>query len=316
MVLTRLILGNSLPEITATHWSESRYPDGFTMTSVFFTASVTVTLLGAVLGQAALGLRRKPVALLGLLFVGSLAAWTMFGVFLSSAVPTALAGDPTQAVSGGWIFAAMLTPLIGLAPLWICGVFQQNSKYSRDKRKARIAAAQGHTPVQKPALTTAEMNQDFNETMSGPWLIWVVAAVIIGAGVFALSSSDTGSGATDWITLIIGFAMIVVVTPVVLGLAKIRVTVRNDKLRVSSAIFGFPLKTIDISEIATVTSEEIIPMEWGGWGWRFFPGGSAVVMRQFEGLAVELKDQRRFAVTIGDSQRAATKLNALMKRGA
>jgi len=87
----------------------------------------------------------------------------------------------------------------------------------------------------------------------------------------------------------------------------------NGKLKVSSAIFGFPLRTINASEIASASSEEILPMEWGGWGWRFFPGGSAVVMKRSEGLAIELKDKRHFAVTIPNSAQAAAQLNSLIK---
>jgi hypothetical protein len=61
-----------------------------------------------------------------------------------------------------------------------------------------------------------------------------------------------------------------------------------------------------------VTSEKINPMMWGGWGWRIIPGGSAIGMKEHEGLVFDLKNKKRFAVTIPDSLQAADVLNARM----
>ncbi len=313
MVLTRVILGGSLPEITATHWSDSRYPDGFTATSVFFAVNTTLSIIGGVLGLAGIALRRNPLLILVLLLVGGMTAWTSAALVITCAVPTAIAGDPTRADNGPWIIASVLMPLVALAPLWLSGIFQEYSRRSQAKRRQRIAKAQGTAPAAMQATPAPLASGDFDETAAAPWWLWLLGVFVFGLGLFTLAGIDYKAGGENWVALVISLVMILVVTPVVLGIARIRVTIKNGKLRVSSAIFGFPLRTIDASEIASVSSEEILPMEWGGWGWRFFPGGSAVVMKRSQGLAIELKDKRRFAVTIPDSAQAAAQLNSLIK---
>ncbi|MFJ2621575.1 hypothetical protein [Glutamicibacter sp. NPDC087344] len=316
IVATQRILGPNLPSITATHWSDSSYPDGFTDSSVLFTASITFAVIGGLVGWGALFLTRKPLALLGLLFVGSLTAWTTAGVYVSSSVPTALAGDPTQAVSGPWIVASILATVISFVPLWLCGVFQQYQQ-NRQNRRREYGAQNLNKPVKPqaevPGAAATVPIDGFNVTMNAPWWLWFLGIFTAGLGVFMLVMSAGEGG--DVVSQIMGIAVIVLLTPLVLGIARIRVTISNGKLRVASAVLGFPLRTIEVSQMQSVISEEIQPMEWGGWGWRFFPGGSAVVMRRHEGLAVELKDKRRFAVTIPDSARAAAQLNALMAQG-
>ncbi|GAA1404361.1 hypothetical protein AUR04nite_09120 [Glutamicibacter uratoxydans] len=313
MVLTRVFLGGSLPEITATHWSDSRYPDGFTATSVFFAVNTTLSIIGGVLGLAGIALRRNPLLILVLLLVGGMTAWTSAALVITCAVPTAIAGDPTLADNGPWIIASVLMPLVALAPLWLSGIFQEYSRRSHAKRRQRIAKAQGTAPAAKQAAPASLASGEFDETAAAPWWLWLLGVFVFGMGLFTLAGIDDTAGGENWVALVISLVMILVVAPVVLGIARIRVTIKNGKLRVSSAIFGFPLRTIDASEIASVSSEEILPMEWGGWGWRFFPGGSAVVMKRSQGLAIELKDKRRFAVTIPNSAQAAAQLNSLIK---
>ncbi len=316
IALTRTLLGDSLPSITATHWSDSALPDGFTDSAVFFTASMTFAILGSLVGWVSLYLTRKPMVLLGLLFVGSLTTWTSAGVYVSSSVPTALAGDPTQAVAGPWIFASIAATLVSLVPLWICGVFQQYQLNRQNKRRDRLAQARGKQPataVETSPVVPVEPGQEFSETMNAPGWLWLLGLFMAGMGVFMIAMNASGGG--DTVSLVMGIAFIVLLTPLVFGLARIRVTIAGGRLRVSSAVFAFPLRTIDVKDMESVLAEEIQPMEWGGWGWRFFPGGSAVVMRRHEGLAVELKDKRRFAVTIPRAGQAAAQLNALINQG-
>lgn len=316
IALTRTLLGASLPSITATHWSDSALPDGFADSAVFFTASMTFAILGGLVAWASLYLTRKPLVLLGLLFVGSLMAWTTAGVYVSSSVPTALAGDPTQAVAGPWIFASIAATLVSLVPVWICGVFQQYQLNRQNKRRDRLAKVQEKrqaATVKAPPAAEIALGDEFSETMNAPGWLWLLGLFMAGMGIFMIFVSTTEGG--DIVSFIMGIAFIVLLTPLVLGLARIRVTVAGGRLRVSSALLGFPLRTIEVKDMESVLAEEIQPMEWGGWGWRFFPGGSAVVLRRHEGLAVELKDKRRFAVTIPCSEQAAAQLNALIAQG-
>ena len=313
---TRLLLGTSLPAITATHWSGSAYPDGFTDTRVFVTVCISLALGGAVLGFISFSLSHKPVLHSLLLFAGGLAAWTSAGLFVSCAVPSALAGDPTQALlSGGFTVLSIVASLVGLLPVWIAGVYQQHAKQSQAKRRQRVAQAQG-TDASVPAANAAAGSaaQDFNQTASASWWFWLLGLFPLVMGILMLTVLKGDDESETLIMLISGPLFVLVLTPLILGLCKVRVRITEDQVRISSALFAFPLRTISVKQIKEVRSEEILPMEWGGWGWRFFPGGSAVVLRRSEGLSFDLEGGKRFAVTIPDSQRAAAILHSKMDR--
>ncbi|WP_404286361.1 hypothetical protein [Glutamicibacter arilaitensis] len=310
---TRMLLGDSLPAITATHWSGSSYPDGFTDTRVFVAACASLAIGGGLLGFLSLALANKPVLHLALLFLGPMAAWTGAGLFVTCAVPTAIAGDPTQAVTGWLTFVGVLASLVGLLPVWIAGVYQQYAREHQEKRRRRIAQAQGRK-VDEPAQVVAQKAaEEFNQKASAPWWFWLLGLFPLVLGILMLTVIKGEDSSETLILLVTGPVFILLLTPLVLGLCLVRVRIHGDKIRVSSAIFGFPLRNLTVGQIKEVQSEEISPMLWGGWGWRFFPGGSAVVLRKSEGLAFDLHNGKRFAVTVPESQRAAAILQAKMQ---
>lgn len=305
-----LPLANQLPELTATHWS-STYPDEFTRTEILVPVAIGLSAVGSIIGLSALALTRRPALLLTILFIGSLLSWTTAGVFIGSVVPTVLAETPQTAVIGIWMLPMLACTLLALSPLWICGVYQSYSKQLQAQRQARINHAQGITAPAPQGTALPEVGE-FRETMKAPWWLWMLGLVVAGIGIFALFDSYNRSGQANWTATIISLVVCLIVCPLVLGLCWIRVSINEQRTRVTSALFGFPLRTIKPEEIESVTSTEIDPMTWGGWGWRFFPGGSAVVLRRHEGLAFELKNSSRFAVTIPNSEQGAEQLNAIM----
>lgn len=304
------LVAHQLPDLTATHWTD-KYPDQFTDTSVFVSTCIGLIVVGSVIGLIALSQSRKPGLLLTLLFVGSLLSWLTASVFIGSAVPTALAETPQSAVIGLWILPMIACSLIGLLPLWICGVYQSYAKELHSKRQARINQASG-IATEQPKQPQPAQNGEFNETMKAPWWLWLLGIVIAGVGIFILIQLIVQPHSADLVSATFGMAISLIVCALVLGLCRVRVTMSDDRVRVSSAVFGFPLRTIKTNEIISVDSTEIDPMSWGGWGWRFFPGGSAVVLKRHEGLAFELKNSTRFAVTIPNSQLGAEKIRSLL----
>lgn len=309
-----LPLADQLPELIATHWS-STYPDEFTRTEVLVPVSIGLTAVGSLVALSSLALARRPAVLLVLLFIGSLLAWTTAGIFVGSVMPTVLAETPQEAVIGIWMLPMVLFTLVALTPLWICGVYQSYSKQLQEQRQARINGVRGITSP-APQGTELQEGEEFKETMAAPWWLWMLGLVVSGIGVFALFDSYNRSGHTDWTATIISVVVCLTVCPLVLGLCWIRVSITEKRTKVSSALLGFPLRTIQPDQIKSVTSTEIDPMTWGGWGWRIFPGGSAVVLRRHEGLAFELTNSSRFAVTIPNSCEGAKRLNAiLLKNG-
>ncbi|UYQ79206.1 DUF3093 family protein [Glutamicibacter sp. JL.03c] len=307
-----LPLASRLPELIATHWS-STYPDEFTRTEIFVPMVIGLSIVGSLIGLSSLAQTRRPALLLTLLFVGSLLSWTTAGVFIGSVIPTALAETPQTAVIGIWMLPMAACTLLALSPLWISGVYQSYSKQQQAQRQARMSEAQGNTAL-VPQGTGLPENVEFSETMKAPWWLWMLGLVVAGIGIFALIDSYNRSGQANWTATIISLVVCLIVCPLVLGLCRIRVSITEQRTKVTSALFGFPLRTIKPEEIESVTSTEIDPMAWGGWGWRFFPGGSAVVLRRYEGLAFELKNSSRFAVTIPNSHEGAEQLNAIMRK--
>lgn len=309
------LLAGKLPEMTATHWS-STYPDGFTRTAVFVPVCFGLCILGAITGLISLALRSKPALLMVLLFAGGLLSWSAAGVFVGSAVPTALAETPETAVLGGMMVVLIACSLLGIAPLWVSGIYQQYTRQSVEARQARSDAAQG---IQRPvaAGTPAMARQEFHQTMAAPWWMWLLCLVVFAALFIAVAlpmlTGDSQDG--DWVGFIVAMTLSAVACVSILGLIWIRVSISGDRFRVSSAVLGFPMRTIKIDEIESATSEKIVPMMWGGWGWRIIPGGSAIVMKEHEGLVFELKNKKRFAVTIPESLQAADLLNARIACG-
>ncbi|WP_433830626.1 DUF1648 domain-containing protein [Actinoplanes sp. CA-015351] len=91
----------------------------------------------------------------------------------------------------------------------------------------------------------------------------------------------------------------------------LRVTVDRRGLRLTTAVGGFAFKRIALDEITGAEVAEINPIEWGGWGYRVKPGSSALVLRGGPGLVLQLRDGRRFAVTLDDPRTPAALINGL-----
>jgi hypothetical protein len=132
-------------------------------------------------------------------------------------------------------------------------------------------------------------------------LTLVLSAVGVGT-VVALH----GSGAPLWV----GWLVVVVgVVVSVLGwlLSSVEVRVTETQLVVAFGPFGWPRRSIELSDVRAAEAIRVEPMEWGGWGYRWIPGAkaSAAVIRRGPGIAVRLADGRRFAVTVDDAASGA-----------
>ena len=128
-------------------------------------------------------------------------------------------------------------------------------------------------------------------------LALVLTAVGVGT-VIALS----GSGAP----LCVGWLL--AATGVVIGvlgwlLSSLEVRLTEETFTVAFGPFGLPRRVVALTDIADASAVVVEPMEWGGWGYRWIPGAkaSAAVIRRGPGIALELRDGRRFAVTVDDA---------------
>ncbi|MEV0717181.1 hypothetical protein [Asanoa sp. NPDC050611] len=111
------------------------------------------------------------------------------------------------------------------------------------------------------------------------------------------------------------WAVLVVPAAALLVLAEVRVSVDRRGLRLTAGLLRLPFKRIPLDRIARAYVQDIDPLRWGGWGYRFMlPGRSAFVTRSGPGLVVELTNGHQFAVTVRDPRTPAALLNALRQR--
>jgi hypothetical protein len=97
-----------------------------------------------------------------------------------------------------------------------------------------------------------------------------------------------------------------------LALMQVEANVNNDGLTVR--LGGIPVRRIRIGKISSARAIDLEPAEWGGWGWRASPHGSAIVLRRGEALELTFRGGRRFAVTVDDAETGAALVNGLVAR--
>lgn len=101
----------------------------------------------------------------------------------------------------------------------------------------------------------------------------------------------------------------------VLGLARIRVTVDRRGLTVRPALAPWPRVRVPIDRIEGASGRDVDALaEFGGWGYRVRAHRTGLVLRSGEALVVRREGGREFAVTVPDAATAAALLNTLVER--
>lgn len=101
----------------------------------------------------------------------------------------------------------------------------------------------------------------------------------------------------------------------VAAVARPCVAVDRRGLTVSPSVVSWPRIRLPLDGIERADSESINAMaDYGGWGYRVWPGRSGVILRSGEALVVRRTSGRLFAVTVEDSATAAALLNTLVER--
>jgi hypothetical protein len=76
------------------------------------------------------------------------------------------------------------------------------------------------------------------------------------------------------------------------------------------------VKRIGLEEVGSARPIDLEPKDWGGWGYRMIPNGTAVVLRRGDGIEVTTTVNRKFGVTVDDAATGAALLNGLVARQA
>ncbi len=133
------------------------------------------------------------------------------------------------------------------------------------------------------------------------------------AGFYLLTSRNTPTpGWVGWLLLFVG--LFIGITGY--ALSSLRVEVSDDVVAVRFGPIGWPQRRIRMEDIEAAKAIIVDPLKWGGWGYRWNPWAraSAAVIRKGPGIELQLKDGRRFAVTVNDSVAGAQTISALCSR--
>jgi hypothetical protein len=96
------------------------------------------------------------------------------------------------------------------------------------------------------------------------------------------------------------------------GLSTVRVVASSRGLTVGLGPWGWPAYHIPVTRITGARVEQTRALAFGGWGWRWRPGATRLIMRRGPSLVVDLAGKGSFGVTTPDAARAARLLNAAL----
>jgi len=131
----------------------------------------------------------------------------------------------------------------------------------------------------------------------------VITAALLIAGSVVLAVSDTLSG--------LGLVVAALLT---FGFTIVRVVADENGLTVRFGLLPWVRRRIPLHRIASAGHGQVRAVrDFGGWGYRFRPGRTGVVLRSGDALTVELTTSgREFAVTVDDARTGAAVLNGFV----
>ena len=107
----------------------------------------------------------------------------------------------------------------------------------------------------------------------------------------------------------IAYLLLLLLVIPTLGFTKIRVDVSQVGLQVAFGPLGWPVKRLATNDLVGVEATDLRPLQqWGGWGYRWRPGRTAVVLRKGPAIEVEKTNGKSFSVTIDDAETGASVL--------
>ncbi|AOW92503.1 hypothetical protein BFN03_06765 [Rhodococcus sp. WMMA185] len=281
LVIAKLAWGSGLPPVVASHWSGIR-PDRFSDTDTYFWSVLAVCIGATVIAGIVVSTSRADQALW--LSATILAGWTAASVWIASVAATLRAGSPEAATLGFWALLPVLGIVGAIAAVALLYRISRNERY-------------GPAPTLPDPLGPDE-RAAWTGYARGRWAsalaLTVTAAAVMSALLGAL-----------W--LVAAFLVLAVV-----GGAFASITVQVDRTGLSVASWNVRWRRIPLDSIAQAQVAVIRPGDWGGWGYRFTPRGTAVVIRGGEGIVLTHNDGRRFAVTVDSPEQGAALLNSLV----
>ncbi|MFD1713969.1 DUF1648 domain-containing protein [Amnibacterium flavum] len=290
----------SLPAEVAQHWNAAGRADGYGPAwapALVGAAVVLIVAAGAVAsGWSPIDAARSRGArvllasawgvsgLLSILQLGTLAPQLGGGV---DAVQTL----PVGALIGGFV-GGLLLAVIG----W----------FAAPRGLEQVQAGADGDTVPAVSLAPGQRAVWAGSTHAPLWLIVALTAAVVGMLVFALAVAASGD-ATAFALLLPGVVLAAALSTL---FWRVRIDSRGVLVR---SFLGAPRYWIPLSELDDVKVLPVSPVgDFGGWGLRFGPRRTGVVLHTGPGLQFERTTGRALVVTIDDAERAAGVGRALL----
>lgn len=288
-----------LPDPVATHFGITGAADGFTdrwaIVAIQLGLGVFMTVLFAVAarhgqgGAVALGTGDN-----GRIVVG--AAWGLAGflgvlLYVAAAANLDLPDAAAAVLPGWWLPVAAATAVMSGAIGY------------------RIAPRTVPGASRAPAVEVLKIGRteqvSWSRTVRSRPVLLVAAALAV-AGVGLVVAGPSGSPSIGAVVLVgLGAAL-------ALLHGSARVTVDRRGLRVALGPLGWPRIVIPAADVASAVAADVSALgDFGGWGYKVWPGSTGVLLRSGPAIVVTRRSGRRFTVTVDDATTAAELLNGV-----
>lgn len=281
-VAAPLFVADRLPDPAAVHWGLAGSPDGslpraaaVALPAVLF----LVVWVGALVGR---GSEMRDGALATVYFVGGLVtAVQMMVVAKNLDMPEWTDAQPVAV----WEVAVVLgVAVVSGAFGWWVGRRLWPSE-AGPPRLAEVADGR-HGPDD-----TWE-GRAVNRAMAAAAAVLVALVVVV----------------PGWTRVVFVLAAVAVVT-----FAAVTVSVGGGEVLVRVGPWGLPVRRIRLDDVERAGVLDVVPLAYGGWGWRARPGVVAVVVRSGRALGVELVGARSFVVTVDEAEQGASLIDHLVE---
>jgi hypothetical protein len=279
LVVPALAVAPRLPDPIAIHWGWSGAPDGH---APWWVVTAGAAVLWCAAWAALLASAERWTAASGYSLGGILIVAHSTGLWANLDAP---AWSDARRVTWYLILAVILAAVASGSLGWVLA-------------PPSAAAGPPAGPLPSAGLRAGEQAVWWGTARNR----WLLAVVPIAIAVAAL----LGSSHLARVGVVIGLVSLV--------FSFVRVLVGPTGVQVRVGLVGWPRRTLLYRDIEDATAERVVPMAYGGWGWRRRPGRTAVVIRDGEGLRLRLTSGRLFVVTVDDAERGAGLINDYVTR--
>jgi len=282
IVLPMALYWGDLPDPMAVHWDLSGNPDGSLPPMVLLVgmAGVYVAIWWSVLQMVIRSPAETASFTAGLYAIGGLLAGIQWFVVLANR----RIGGWQDADSIGWF--ELVIVLGDAALLAVAGWLLAGGRRARSRQ---------------PAVEPARLDVEHPEQV-----VWASRARNRVLTLLGLALIAGGFAFWGWPTV-----AFVLVGLVVLVFSEVRVTLGGPRVVVGLGWLGFPSWTIPMQEVSAGSIEQVLPLAYGGWGYRIRPGVRAIIVRRGEALRLGRTGKPDLVVTVDGAEAGAGLVNAL-----